>query len=463
MKMLNKFFNPQSIAVIGASKDENKLGTIILSNFVNNQFKNLYPINPNADFILGKKAYKSVLEVKNKIDLAIIVVPAKIVPQVLLDCVKKRIEAVIIISSGFSEIGSDGKKLEEECENIIKNTKIRVIGPNCVGVYDPYSQVDTLFLSRERCGRPKKGYISFISQSGAVGSTILDLLSEENIGISKFISYGNGMDINETDLIEFLEYDNKTKVIMVYLEGIKERGDKFIKIVKKVTKKKPIIVLKAGKSEKGAEVVSSHTGSLAGSGRVYSSIMRQVGIIEAKDWESLTDYSIALSTQPLPRGNKIVIITDGGGFGVLATDEAEKQGLILPEPSEKLKQKMKKSMPDYVSLHNPIDLTGDANVNRYKIAIEECMKSNEYDGIILITLFQVPTLGEEIVDYLIYTKNKIKKPLLICSTGGKFSKRLNEKMVANNIPVYPSPERAIKAMNALIRYSKVKGFIKNKN
>lgn len=459
MKISNKFFNPRSIAIIGASRDESKLGYIIFSNFINSKLnKNLYPVNPNADYILNKKVYKSVLDVPNQIDLAVIVVPAKIVPQILLDCVKKRIEAVIIISAGFSETGEEGRKLEEECKNMIVNTKTKIIGPNCVGIYDPYSQVDTLFLSRERCGRPKQGNISFISQSGAVGSTVLDILAEENIGISKFISYGNGMDINETDLIEFLGNDKKTKVIMVYLEGIKEKGSKFIKIVKKVAKKKPIVVLKSGKSEKGAKAVSSHTGSLAGSGKIYSSVLKQVGVIEAEDWESLIDYSIALSTQPLPRGNKIAIITDGGGFGVLATDEAEKQGLKLLEPSEKLKQKMKKLMPDYVSLHNPIDLTGDTDVNRYKVAIEECMKSSEYDGVIVITLFQVPTLGREIVDYLI--KNRFNKPLIVCSTGGKFTKELNDKMITNGIPVYPSPERAIKAIKALIRYSRVKGFIK---
>lgn len=461
MKILSNFFNPKSIAIIGASRDEGKLGYIIFSNFINSRLsKNLYPVNPNADYILNKKVYKSVLDIPAKVDLAVIVVPAKIVPQVLLECVKKRIEAVIIISSGFSETSEEGKKLEEECKNMIIGTKTHIIGPNCVGILDPYSQVDTLFLSRERCNRPKQGQISFISQSGAVGSTVLDLLAEENIGISKFISYGNGMDINETDLIEFLGNDKRTKVIMVYLEGIKEKGNRFISITKKIAKKKPIVVLKSGKSEKGAKAVSSHTGSLAGSGKIYSSVLKQVGIIEAEDWESLIDYSIALSTQPLPKGNRIAIITDGGGFGVLATDEAEKQGLQLNEPSEKLKKRMQISMPSYVSLRNPIDLTGDATAERYKIAIEECMKSNEYDGIIVITLFQVPTLGKEIVNYLTATKKKFPKPLIVCSTGGKFARELNDKMITNGIPVYPSPERAVKAMKALIRYSMTRGIIR---
>jgi len=457
MKNLEKFFEPKSVAVVGASRDETKLGFIIFSNFVNSKIKKVYPINPNVDFILGKKAYKTVLDVPDKIDLAVIVVPAKIVPQVLRECVRKRIEAVVIISSGFSEVGDEGKNLEKECQLAIKESKTNVIGPNCIGVLDPYSQVDTLFLSRARCGRPKEGNISFISQSGAVGSTVLDLFAENGIGISKFVSYGNAMDVNETDLIEFLNVDGKTKVIAAYLEGIKDKGERFMKVARNVSKRKPIVVLKSGKSNKGAEAVSSHTGSLAGSGKIYSSALKQANVIEAQDWEELMDFSLALSTQPLPHGNRIAIITDGGGFGVLATDECEKQGLQLPEPSEKLKSKMRKFMPNYVSLRNPIDLTGDSDAKRYMIAVEECMKSNEYDGLIVITLFQVPTLGSEIVDYLINAK-KFRKPIIVCSTGGKFSKEMNDKMMASNIPVYPSPERAVKAMRALVQYSKISKF-----
>ncbi|MFH8080362.1 MAG: CoA-binding protein [Candidatus Aenigmatarchaeota archaeon] len=445
---MHSFFNPKSVAVIGASREENKLGHIIFRNFFENGFRKLYPINPNAEEILGVKCYKSILDVKEKIDLAIIVVPAKIVPQVLTECVKKKTPSVIIISSGFSEIGDEGKKIEEQLKQIIAKSGTRVIGPNCIGIYDAYSRVDTLFLSKDRCGRPGKGNISFISQSGAVGSTILDIFYSSGIGISKFISYGNGMDVSEAELLEYLGKDKTTKVIIAYIEGLKSDGRKFLEKAKKA--KKPIIVLKSGKGEKGAKAVSSHTGSLAGERKIYSAAFKQFGIIEADDWEELLDYSVAFSTQPKPRGKRVVIITDGGGFGVLAADKAEELGLLLPEPSQKLKEKLSKRMPNYVSLHNPIDLTGDANAERYSIALNECLSSKEYDGAIVITLFQVPTLEEKVVDYIIEAR-KFKKPLLVCSVGSNFTQARNQKLIKAGIPVYPTPERAVKAFHALTK------------
>jgi len=456
MKQLDYFFEPKSIAIIGASHKPGKIGYVILSNFVGGMYgKNIYPVNPDTKPILGLKVYNSVLDIKDDLDLVVIVVPAAIVPKILKECVKKKIEAIIIISAGFSEIGEEGKKLEIKCKKIIEGVYTRIIGPNCIGVYDPYSHVDTLFLSRERCGRPKKGKIAFISQSGAVGSTILDWLSEQNIGISKFVSYGNAMDIDDCDLLEYLGDDDKTDVITVYLEGIEASGQKFMRIAKKVSKKKPVIILKAGKTKRGLEAVFSHTGSLGGSEKIYSAAFKQTGVIEADSWEELFDLAKGFSTQPLPKGNKIAIVTDGGGFGVLATDEAERQGLQLPEPSEKLKKKISKIMPPYVVLNNPIDLTGDANANRYKVVIKNCLESKEYDGVIAITLFQVPTLEKEVVDHMIELHKKFRKPLLACAAGGKFTEELSDKLSEGGIPVYPTPERAVKTMKALIEYSKL--------
>ena len=453
MKQLDYFFNPKSVAIIGASHTPGKIGYAILANFIGAGFeRKIYPVNPDTKPILGLKVYRSVLDIPDDLDLVVIVVPAAIVPKILKDCVKKKIEAIIIISAGFSEIGEEGKKLEIKCKKSIEGVRTRILGPNCIGVYDPYTHVDTLFLSRERCGRPKQGNISFISQSGAVGSTILDWLSEQNIGMSKFVSYGNAMDVDDCDLLEYLGDDDKSSVITVYLEGIEASGQKFMRIAKKVTKKKPIIILKAGGTETGMKAVFSHTGSMAGSGKIYSAAFKQTGIIEADSWEELFDFARAFSTQPLPRGNKVAIVTDGGGFGVLATDEAEKQRLQLPEPSDRLKKEFRKVMPSYASLHNPIDLTGDADANRYKVVIEACLRSNEYDGVIAITLFQVPTLEKSVVDEIIKLHKNYKKPLLACAAGGKFTYELSDKLMAGGVPVYPTPERAVKAMKALIEY-----------
>jgi acetyl coenzyme A synthetase (ADP forming)-like protein len=448
---LDYFFNPKTVAIIGASHTPGKIGYEILINFVNGGYNGkVYPVNPNTEPILNLKVYPSVKKIPDKIDLGVIAVKAEIVPKVLKECVDKKVKAVVIISSGFSEIGEEGRKLEEKLKNIIKSKKIRVIGPNVIGVYDSHTKVDTLFLSREKLKRPKEGGISFISQSGAVGSTILDILAEENIGISKFVSYGNALDVNEVDLIEYLAKDRRTKVIAVYLEGIRSDGKKFMEVVKRVNKVKPIVFLKAGKSLKGIEAAASHTGSLAGSARIFSAAIKQTKALEAKDWEEFFDAK-ALDLQPIPKSDSVIVITNGGGFGVLATDEAEKLGLELSNLSEKLKNRLRKDFPPYVNLKNPLDLTGDATSLRYKIALENCLK--EFDGTIVITLFQVPTLDEEVVDIIISMK-KFRKPIVCCAAGSRYTKNLAERLEKNGIPVYTSPERAVRAYNFLVKRAK---------
>jgi acetyl coenzyme A synthetase (ADP forming)-like protein len=450
--MLEKFFNPKSVAVVGASHIPGKIGYMILENFVNKFSGKICPVNPDTTPILNHEVFQSVKKIPEKVDLAIIAVPAPAVPTVLKDCVEKKIEAVIIISGGFSEIGEAGKKLEDKCKEIARKSKTRVMGPNCIGIFDPFSNVDTLFLSEQRLNRPKQGNIAFVSQSGAFGSTILDCLAEEKIGISKFISYGNAMDLNECNLLEFLVRDEKTMVITFYLEGVKD-GKGFIEVAKRVSKQKPIILLKAGKTEAGTKAVASHTGSLAGEYKIYSSVFKQSGVIEGTTWEEMFDFAKAFSTQPLPNGRNVAVITNGGGFGVLASDECEKQGLKLLEPDDKIKRRLKEVVPPYVILHNPIDLTGDATAERYDIALEECLKSKHYDGVVLITLFQIPTLEEKIVDVIIEKERKYKKPILCCAAGGRFTERLIGKLEANGMPVYQTPERAVRAFAALARYS----------
>jgi len=452
LRTLSKFFNPKSVAIIGASHTKGKIGYAILENFVKGHFKGkVYPVNPDTSPILGLTVYSSVKAIPGKVDLAVVVVPAIVVPKVLKECVAKRIEAVIVVSGGFSETGERGRKLEEELKKIIRGTKTRLLGVNGLGVYDPVTDVDTIFNPRSRLSRPPAGTVGFISQSGAVGATILDWLAEEGIGISKFISYENATDINECDCLEYLGMDRKTKVIALFIEGVKD-GKRFIKIAKKVSRKKPIVVLKGGKTKAGAKAAASHTGALAGSAAVYSAVFKQTGAIEARNWSELFDYAKAFS-QPLPKGNRIAIITNGGGFGVLAADECERQGLQLPEPSAKLKRIFNKNFPAYASLRNPIDLTGDATAERYRIALEACLASKEYDGAIVIALFQIPTLEPEVTDVLIGLK-KYKKPVICCSAGGRYSKKLSKRLEAGGIPVYLTPTQAVKAMAALVRYHK---------
>ncbi|MBS3055321.1 MAG: CoA-binding protein [Candidatus Aenigmarchaeota archaeon] len=453
---LSTFFNPESVAIIGASHTPGKVGYAIVENFVRGKFKGkIYPVNPDTSPILGLRVYKSILEISDNVDLGIIAIPSTYVPKIVKECVHKKIPSLIIISGGFSEIGQQGKLLEDEIKHHLKNSKTRIIGPNCIGVLDTSSKTDTLFLSQDRLGRPTEGNIAFISQSGAVGSTILDWLSEESIGISKFISYGNAIDVNELDLLDFLSKDKQTKVISVYLEGIKSDGKYFLKKLKEVSKKKPVIILKAGKTERGTRAVASHTGSLAGSAKIYSAVFKQSGAIEAENWEELFDFAKAFSTQPLPSSNKLAIITDGGGFGVLATDEAEKQKLILPEPSQKIISELKKHFPSYVILHNPIDLIGDANDERYQKTLDSVLSSSEYSGAVVITLFQVPTLEQEITE-VISSMKKYKKPIICCAVGSQFTRNLIRKLEKHGIPVYSTPEVAVKCFSALLKYSQMK-------
>ena len=455
-KQLEKFFNPGSVAVIGASHDPKKLGYIVFENFVREFGGRAYPVNPNTTTILGKIVYPSVKKIPDSIDLAVIVVPAPAVQKVVRECIDKKIPNAVVISGGFSETGGKGIVLEQRLKQTVvaAKGKTKVIGPNCVGVFDPRTKVDTMFLSRDRLKRPHEGNIAFISQSGAVGSTVLDWLANEGIGISKFVSYGNGIDANETDFLEFFAEDKDTHVIAMYVEGMKAEGKKFLQAMKNASGRKPVVVLKAGKTEKGIKAAASHTGSLAGASRIYSASFKQSGIIEAANWEELFDFVKTFSMQSLPRGNRLAIITDGGGFGVLATDEAEHQQLQLPEPSHALKDKLKTKMPAHVILRNPVDLTGDADLERYVHAMEEMLGSKEYDGAVVISLMQIPTLDSKVADAIVEMK-KFGKPVVVCAVGSDYTQRFVKNLESKGVPVFPTPERAVRAFATLWNYKKI--------
>lgn len=450
---LSVFFEPSSVAVIGASHEHEKLGRVVLENFLHGGFRGrVYPVNPNPVPIDGIGVYQSVKRLPEKVDLAVIVTPAKTVPQLLKECADAGIRHVVVVSSGFSETGKAGKELEDECRKIAEKNKMLVIGPNCLGVYDSSSRVDTLFLSRSRLGRPKDGGIAFISQSGAFGATMLDWMNDQDVGISKFVSYGNGIGVNEADLLEFLADDPHTKVIASYIEGVKSDGRRFMEAARKASKKKPVIILKGGKTEKGTAAVASHTGSIAGSARVYSAAFKQSGVIEVSEWTELFDIARAFASQPLPLGGKLLIVTDAGGFGVMAADEADRRGIELKDPSERVTKALRASMPSYVSLHNPMDLTGDATTERYELALEEGIK--EYDGIIAITIFQVPLLDKRIASSIAAIAKRHQKPVLCCAAGGEFTRSIVRELEGNGFPVYSTPERAVRVFDAMTRYAK---------
>ncbi|NIO44814.1 MAG: CoA-binding protein [Candidatus Aenigmarchaeota archaeon] len=449
MLFFDKFFNPESIAVVGASRTPGKLGYIILENLKSSFNGEIYPINPHALKILGLESYTSILDVEETIDHAVIVVPAEIVVKVIKEGIKKKIKAFTIISSGFSEIGE--KERELELKELSKNKKIRIIGPNCIGIYK--KDLDMIFFSKKRLKRPPEGFISFITQSGAFGSILLDIMANEGVGVSKFISIGNKVDVNEIELIEYLGKDLSTRCIALYIESVKN-GQGFIKTAKKVTKTKPIVAFKAGKTEKGMEAVTSHTGSLAGSAQVYSAAFKQAGIIEAKSSEEIFDYAKVLANMPVLKNKKIAIVTDGGGFGIVATDAAVKCGLELPTLDNSSIKSLKSFLPSYASTKNPIDITGDATDERYKKTLEVVLKDKNIAGVVCIALMQIPTLTDGIIDVLKDCK-VFGKPITVCSAGSQYVLDRNKRLERFGIPVYPTPERAVKALAILYEYGKV--------
>ena len=447
---LSKFFSAKNIAIIGVSKDPKKVGHIIFRNLIDSNFEgNLFLVNPFADIILNKKVYHSLLNIKENIELAVIALPAKKVPQVIKECGKKKIQNIIIISSGFKEMGNI--KLEDEVNNLLEKYKIKCIWVNSLGIFDAYTKLDTLFLPRYRLKRPKPGNISFVSQSGALGLAILDLATSENYGIAKFISYGNATNIDESDILEFLLQDNNTKVICMYIEGVKD-GRKFLEIAKKVSKVKPIIVIKGGITEKGKEAALSHTGALAGEAEVYYAAFKQANIIQANSLQEVFNFARILEKSMLTKGDRVQVITNGGGYGVLSIDSIIKNNLSLASLNKKTIEKLKKQLTNLVVISNPIDLSGDATTERYKIAIDACLDDNNVDILLLIVLYQSPLIDTSILDIITEAKDLKKKPIIVVSTGGEFTDTLKRSLEDNGVVNFTFPEDAVKAIKALTEY-----------
>ncbi len=452
---LEPFFRPKSVAVVGASREPRKFGHVILKNFVESEFNGkAYPVNPAAENILGIRAYPSVKEVPGELDLAVVAVPAPIVPSVIDECLSKKVKAAIIISGGFREIGKKGEKLELEIKEKIEGSNLRIIGPNCIGVYDPSNHVDTLFLPRYRLRRPRSGPIAFISQSGAFGSAVLDWAASQSIGISKFISIGNKIDVDEVDLMNYLAGDPLTKCVAAYVESI-GRGREFLKTASKVTDRKPMIVLKGGTTLEGARAALSHTGSLAGSARIYKGALEQAGVIQAQTVDELFDYARVLAYQPVPEEQKnIAIVTNGGGFGVVSTDEVSKLDLKLASFSPETIRSLQEELPDYAVPHNPLDLVGDADVERYRTALNAVSSDPNVGIVLVIVLLQTSYIESDVVDAITESQVTYGKPTIVCTIGGEFTQILVKMLEDDHIPSYITPERAVNAINALIRYRK---------
>ena len=450
---LRYIMNPRSVAIIGASPNPDKVGHVILQNYFDVGYSGkLFPVNNAYEGkMLGLQTYKSVLDIKRSIDLAIIAIPAEHVAGVLEECGRAHVKGVIIISSGFAEVGE--VKRQEEITRIADKYGMPVIGPNCLGVMDMRSRIDTMYLPTFKLDKPKIGSVSFASQSGAVGSLILDIISHEGFGLSKFISYGNAADVGETDILNYLAHDKDTKIIIFYLEGAK-RGKEFIEVAKKATRIKPVIIIKGGRTEQGASAAHSHTAALAGSAEAYEAVFRQFGFVIANDLDELIAYAKIFDTQPLTTGNRIGMITNGGGMGVLATDALYKNGLRLAELSEESKKTLRKSMPPIVNIRLPLDIGGDADDKRFAAALDAVSNDPNVDALMVITLFQTPGADSRVASMLIHRSMETKKPIIVVSPGGSYAQVHNDMMESSGVPVYDSEDLAAKSLRALIGYSK---------
>ena len=451
MVNLKNFFEPKTIAVIGASRNPSKIGHVIFKNILDGNFKGeVIPVNPNTHSILNYRAYDSILNVDKEVDLAIIAVPAKFVLNTAKQCKKKGIRNLIIISSGFSEIGNF--KLEAELKKLLRESRINAIGVNCLGIYDAHNKLDAVFIPRYRMRRPEAGGISFLCQSGAIGAAILDKATEEKHKFSKFISYGNATDVDESDLLEYLAEDANTKVICFYLEGIKD-GEKFYKTIKKVSKIKPIIALKGGLTKEGSKAALSHTGTLAGDKETYLGILRQAGVIWANGLEEMFNIASLVEKNVVFNGNNAQIITNGGGYGIIAVDNiANSKNIKLAKLSSLTEKKLRPAFPERVNIGNPLDLGGDATTERYRIALENCIKDKNVDFVLLIVLYQTPLITTDIVEVISEYQRENKKPMIVVSTGAEFTRNLSKSLEERGICTFSYPEDAIAALDKLMWY-----------
>ncbi|MCL5067556.1 MAG: CoA-binding protein [Thaumarchaeota archaeon] len=448
---LEPFFKPRSVAVVGASRHPGKIGHEILKNIkIAGYAGKVFPINPVAASILDYPCFPRLSSVPESIDLAILVVPAEETPQTMEECANAHIPAAIVITSGFSEIGK--RELENKVLEIAKQGGIRVIGPNTFGIFFADSKFNCTFGTQNVL----PGKTAFISQSGAIGLALMAWTTEEKYGVSSIVSIGNKADVDDADLVEYFADHENTKSILIYMEGL-VNGRKFVEVAKETTKKKPIIIIKAGRSARGAQAASSHTGSMAGEDAIFDVAFKEAGVLRAETMTQAFDWIQAINESPLPHNEDIVIVTNGGGIGVLATDKSEALGLNISDPPEELKAELRPLLPTFGSLRNPIDLTANANDEMYRNVLSILLKSHHVGGVIPLfceTANIDPTLvAEAILDLKLQHPSK---PMTAAFIGGKLSRIAYTNMLEKKFAAYPTAERAVDGMYALVAYSRIK-------
>jgi 4-hydroxybutyrate---CoA ligase (ADP-forming) len=446
------FLSPKSIAIIGASDKRGSVGRTITSNIMNGFKGTVFPISPTRPTVFYKKAYKSVLDVPKPIDLAVVVTKNTIVPTVLEECGKKKVKGVIIITAGFKEVDEEGAKLEQRLKDIAKKYKIQVIGPNCLGVMnlDPKTMMNSTFLKIT----PKSGEIALVSQSGAICAALCEDASAQGIGFSAVVSMGNKAVLNEIDVLNMLANHKQTKVIVMYLEDM-GNGQEFLKVCKNITRKlkKPVLVLKSGRSPEGAKAAMSHTGALMGSDEIYDALLKQSGAIRVDTMEELFDYAVAFSKQPLPTKGELVIVSNAGGPAIISTDACSKNGIKMAK-IDNIRSKIDAVIPPWGSSRNPVDIVGDADFNRFSNVLDHVLAHPNVGSVISMCTPSGTLDYDKLAEVLVAMSKKYKKTML-ASLMGLDEGITNRKILAEGgIPYYNYAEGAIRTLTAMLRFTK---------
>ncbi len=455
---MDLFFNAKSVALIGASPEAGKVGNSVLESLVKHDYKGrVYPVNAKGySEIMGIKAYKSLDEIPDNVDIVVVTVDLKFVPDLLKSASKKGIHNFVVISGGGKELGGERAAIEAQIKELSKQLRIRIIGPNCIGMFNGKNRLDCAFQGHARMIRPRNGNVAFLSQSGTVGIAFME--SADAFGMSKMISYGNRSDVDEADMIWYLSEDPETTVIGLYVEGLGD-GRKFMNTARRVTteRQKPIVVFKNGRSTRGAKQAASHTGSLGGSYGVVKGAIDQAGVIPVDSYEELTASLKALAWQPVPKGGRVAMVTNGAGPIIAAIDNFERLGLQVAEISEQTKKAFKDHYPPTYVIGNPCDITGSANADDYRFAIQTFMDDPNVDIIMPWFVFQDDPLEESIVEVLAEFQKQKKKPILVGAMGGPFTRNISQRIEDANVPVYLSVIEWVTAAGALNRWAKVSG------
>lgn len=441
--------NPKTVALIGASEKEGSVGRAIMENLLLSKKSKIFPVNPNRNTVLSINCYPNIASVPEPIDLAVIATPAKVVPETVEECGKAGVQGIVIVSAGFREIGDEGKKLEDQIREIRKKYAMRIIGPNCVGIIRPNIGLNASFLK----ARPEPGNIAFISQSGALGSAILDWAVNAHIGFSMFASLGSMIDVDFGDLIDFLGDDPDTRSIMIYMESV-GNAKKFMSAARGFARNKPIIVVKPGRFAESAKAALSHTGSMASDDNVYDAAFKRAGVVRVKDVGDLFNSAEVLDSRHLPRGRRLAIVTNAGGPGVMATDELIELGGQLAKLSDESLRQLDSSLPPYWSKGNPIDVLGDADIGRYVNALNVCLNDPGVDGILVAYTPQGAANPAELARSIAEIAKSAWKPIIVTWMGGEAVREARGVFAQSNIPTYETPEDAVKTYMYMYRYGR---------